>query len=236
MENISKGKKVIIGITFIIFVAISIYQFSKQNDNYEITEGVSAKQLEPIIQDNEEKTDIFVHVMGEIKNPGIVIIEKGARLIDVIEAAGGVTMQADITKVNLAFTVSDGQKIRIPNINDVEEVKNNNIQYVSSEGGDNIILEQGKVLSEDLGIVKVNINTANQTEFETLPGIGPSIANKIISYRQENGKFKSVDEIKNVSGIGDAKYEGIKDFIIVKWKGKMNKLNRINRQIWKNKL
>ena len=138
-------------------------------------------------------------------NHGIIQIEEGARLADAIDAAGGITKNADIDKINLAYVVQDGQKINIPNVNSVESEG-----YISKEIGENIIVEDVKI---DSGLV--NINTATQSELETLAGIGESTAQKIINYREENGSFKTIDEIKNVPGIGEAKFNTIKNDICV---------------------
>lgn len=154
----------------------------------------------------EEKNKIFLHITGEVNMPGIIEIDEGARLADVIEAAGGFTENADINKVNLAYLVKDGQKINIPNVNSVDTNS-----YITENIGENIIIEDITSSSTNL----VNINTATQTELETLTGIGPSTALKIIKYRKENGKFKTIEDIKNVSGVGDSKFEAIKDEICV---------------------
>lgn len=122
-----------------------------------------------------------------------------------MEAAGGLTGEADINKINLAYIVKDGQKINIPNVNSVE---NNN--YITEDIGKNIIMEDVKTAGS-----LVNINTATQEELESVTGIGPSTALKIIKYREENGRFKTIEDIKNVSGIGNAKYETIKSEICV---------------------
>lgn len=154
----------------------------------------------------EEKNKIFLHITGEVNSPGIIEIDEGARLVDVIEAAGGFTENADINKINLAYLVKDGQKINIPNVNSVDTNS-----YITENMGENIIIEDITSSSTNL----VNINTATQAELETLTGIGPSTALKIIKYREENGKFKTIEEIKNVAGIGDSKFEAIKDEICV---------------------
>ncbi len=132
----------------------------------------------------------------------------GDRIINAIEAAGGVTEKADLSKVNLAFVLSDGNKIRIPSVDDVNIEKEN---YLSVDSGKNVIIE-GNGGSGG----KVNINIATQTELETLTGIGPSIAAKIIEYRNKNGKFNTKEDVKKVSGVGNEKYNGIKDEITVK--------------------
>ena len=136
----------------------------------------------------------------------------GDRIINAIELAGGVTEKADLSKVNLAFVLSDGNKIKIPSIDDVDVEKEN---YISLDGGKNVIIEgNGGTIGGSGG--KVNINVATQTELETLTGIGPSIAAKIIEYRNKNGKFKTKEDVKKVSGVGNEKYNGIKDEITVK--------------------
>ena len=97
----------------------------------------------------------------------------------------------------------------IPSINDAE-----NIEYITTESGDNVIMEGSGSMENGKQDI-ININTADKVELTNLPGIGESTANKIISYREENGKFKNIEEIKNVPGIGDAKFESIKDSITV---------------------
>ena len=128
--------------------------------------------------------------------------------MDAIEKAGGVTEEADLSKVNLAFVLSDGQKVRIPSVNDEA---GSGEEFVTAGGGYNVV--QGGS-GGSVG-VKVNINNASQTELETISGVGPSLAAKIINYREKNGKFRSIEELKNISGIGDAKFEGMKDFVEV---------------------
>ena len=156
----------------------------------------------------EEKETIIVHITGEVKNWGVIELEKGARVIDAVNKAGGFTEEADIEDVNLAYTLSDGVKIYIPSKN-----KESDIKYITEESGNNVVTEENKV--EEKKNVLVNINVATQTELESLPGIGPSTALKIISYREEQGNFTCIEDIKNVSGIGDSKFEKIKELICV---------------------
>ena len=156
-----------------------------------------------------------IHVTGEVKNPGVVKVKQGSRIEDIIEAAGGLTENADITNVNLAFEVEDGMKIRIPSNDEGNENEGNIIEhYITQDSGKGVIVSEDKS-SENLSLV-ININTANETELEQLPGIGASIAGRIIDYRNKNGKFKAIEDIKNVTGIGETKFEKIKDFIKVK--------------------
>ena len=164
---------------------------------------------------------IYIYITGEVKNPGIVKLNENSRIIDAINSAGGTTNNANISKINLAYVLKDGMKVNIPNKEDLKN--NNNFDYITMSSGDgknDDIPESENSLSSksdksNTNKSVVNINTATQTELETLPGIGPSIALKIINYRNENGKFSSIDEIKNVSGIGDSKFENIKKYITV---------------------
>ena len=203
MDFLNKKQKLIVGlIGSIMFIFIGYYILNKTDK----IEYLEYEELENV-QDEEEveqEEEIKVHITGEVENEGIITIEKNSRIADVIEEAGGATNEADLSKVNLAYEVKDGQKIYIPNMEeDIEE------EYVTEEAGEGVLPEEGKTNG------KVNINTAKQTELETLSGIGPSTALKIINYRNENGEFKEIEDIKNVPGIGDSKFENIKDDICV---------------------
>lgn len=229
MEDLKKNKKVIIVILVLLFVVgIGSYWYFKSINNEgmdidKLSIGTSDNKLDNIKEDNNQKSgleieqsevdneeEIYVHIIGEVKNEGIVILTKGQRITDAIEKAGGVTELADVSKVNLAFVLSDGQKVRIPSIHDSDE----NCSCVIDNSGDNVVVADGGGGSKARNMV--NINTATQTELETLNGIGPSLAAKIIDYRNKNGKFKSVDDLRNVSGIGEAKFKGIRDCVVVK--------------------
>ena len=148
-----------------------------------------------------------MHITGAVKNEGIVEVKENSRINDAINAAGGTTEEADLSDVNLAYEIEDGQKIYIPSVKDKEEQK----EVIISEAGEKV-LEGQKDRSESK---KVNINTATKEKLTELPGIGSSTASKIITYREENGKFKNIQDIKNVSGIGESKYESIKDYISI---------------------
>ena len=196
MINFSKEQKIIIGLIGIIIISIIIYYMTQKIGNDEIIiENTESIEEEEVI---EEK--IAIHMTGCVKNPGIIELKEGERIDDAIQLAGGLTEEADLTNVNLAYKVEDGQKIYIPSIHDIEEKE---IIQENQEG----------ILSEENETGKVNINTAKQTELETLPGIGPTIALRIIEYRKENGEFTDIEELKEVEGIGEAKWEQIKDFV-----------------------
>ena len=215
MLNLSKKQLIIlIAIGGVIIFVIGYYLYTTtSNESYEQLDIISEKQdnqnKENVEKEQEEM--IVVHIAGEVKKPGIVKTKEGARIADIIEEAGGLTENANITNINLAYIIEDGQKITIPSKNQKVEAKQE--EYIQTEN------EQG-IINEEQGISNknqvLNINRATKEELQTLQGIGESTAEKIITYRKENGNFKQIEDIKNVPGIGDAKYENIKDKISVK--------------------
>lgn len=110
-----------------------------------------------------------------------------------------------MSKINLAYELSDGQKIYVPSVLDEDE-----IPYIQNDAGTNVVIPD---ISSNSSLV--NINTATQSELESLPGIGASTASKIINYRKENGKFKQIEDIMNVNGIGESKFNNIKNYICI---------------------
>ena len=202
-----KQKTIIIIIATLMLLFIGFYIINKANNSgYIELETEEDEVIENSITKEEIiEEEIVIHITGAVKNKGIVKVEEGARISDVIDAAGGTSNEADLSKINLAYVVEDGQKIYVPSIND--EI---NVESVTQEAGENVLENSNSKTS------KVNINTASQTELETLSGVGPSTALKIINYREENGDFKKIEDIKNVPGIGEAKFESLKDSICVK--------------------
>lgn len=227
MENLNKKQKVslyiIVGIMLILII---IYVFTKDNTISSDYNNLYFEENE--IQENsvEEIGNIIcVYVTGEVNNSSVVELREGARVVDAIEKAGGLTDSGEIKNLNLAYKLKDGEKLYIPSLDEVIESKENNtsIQYISStivnnsttnnaSSFDTVHIENDNNNSNNL----ININNCTQTELETLDGIGPSISKKIIEYRKENGMFKTIEDIKNVSGIGDAKYDAIKNNICVR--------------------
>ena len=138
--------------------------------------------------------NITVYVSGEVNAPGLVELEADSRIGEAVEACGGFTALADKASVNLAQKAEDGMQI--------------NIQPRREETQTDGTASSPAHVNED-GIV--HLNTAEKAELDTLPGIGPAMADRIIAYRRENGSFKSIEEIKNVKGIGEAKFAQMKD-------------------------
>jgi competence protein ComEA len=142
---------------------------------------------------------LVVDVRGEVLRPGVFELPPGSRVDDAIQTAGGFTLKAVRTEINLAALLSDGQQIIVPSQSSGRIIGNPNL------GSD------APALPEDL----ININTATLEELNSLPGIGPVLAQSIIDYRDENGDFLSIEEIMNVSGIGESTFEAIQDLITV---------------------
>lgn len=212
MEYLKFDKKIYIsfavGIIVVIAIVCLVILNNTKDDFVEVDASVS-QVSNNIVEESKEKS-IYVHVIGEVNNPGLVMLTEGSRISDAINYAGGLTNNADIEKVNLAYVVEDGQKIIIPNINAKQDNNGEKEELISSNAGLNVIEET--TVSKG----KVNINTASQTELETIEGIGPSLANKIIQYRNTNGRFKSIEDLKNVPGIGESKFESMKSSVIAK--------------------
>jgi competence protein ComEA len=134
---------------------------------------------------------LHVHAAGAVMQPGVVQVPAGSRVTDVVAAAGGPVADADLDQVNLAAPVSDGERVYIPHKGESASVATGGVAATASDG-------------------VVNINQADQATLETLPGVGPATAKAIIDYRTEHGRFKNVDELLNVRGIGPSKLSEIK--------------------------
>ncbi|MEV0952899.1 helix-hairpin-helix domain-containing protein [Promicromonospora sp. NPDC050249] len=148
---------------------------------------------------------LLVHVVGEVADPGLVTVPDGARVADALEAAGGTTRKADLTAVNLARTVVDGEQLYVPQPG--EQVPG----APEPGAGGPAPGTGGPGASGGSTDATVDINTADAAALETLPGIGPSIAQAIVEWRAANGQFASVDELEDVPGIGPATLAEIRD-------------------------
>lgn len=168
------------------------------------------------IYENEEDSDysesknssIYVYVCGEVNTPGVYEVSEDARVFEVLNKAGGYTKDA-ATNLNLAETVYDGEKISVLSKEEYEELSIYNSEELSEVSNDNL---PGDALEND-GLI--NINNADVNELKSLPGIGEKKAQAIVNYREENGFYKDISDLLNVSGIGDGIYDQIKDCITV---------------------
>ena len=156
-----------------------------------------------------------VFVNGAVVAPAVYELPPGGIVQQAIEQAGGFTAEADAAVVNLALPLQDGMQIYVPTMAETAEQVQNVISspLVRSEGIELDVVEGETDVSTDGQVV--NINTADVAQLDTLPGVGPSTAEKIVEYRDTNGPFATIDEIMSVSGIGPAKFEQIQSFITV---------------------
>ena len=197
MNELTKNQKIFIIIFLLIIVAVlgyTIWNFTKDNSNEtEIDDLMINTNTENITNtlDTQATTapseKIIIYIIGCVKTPGVYELDIDSRVSNAVDAAGGLLETADLTKINLAYKLEDGQKITIPSINDKTD-ENSTYEDFITDSSENTISQTNSTSVQKSSIV--NINSATQTELETLPGIGPSIASKIISYRNENGKFR----------------------------------------------
>jgi len=194
-------------------------------------EEKSTPQATSEVYTEESKEKIQVYVVGEVNNPGVVTLEKGQIIEDAIKAAGGPTDRADLDNINLAYVLNENVMLKI--LPKPETVSNGTANGRETAESNSDVTSQNKVSngveirndsggavqneSENKSVSKgkININTATEAELETLPGVGPSTASKIVSFREKNGKFKKIEDIMNVPGIGQSKFANMKDLICV---------------------
>ena len=148
---------------------------------------------------------IIVDVRGAVNKPGVYTLPLGSRVQDALTLAGDVTSSADTRPLNLARRLNDGEQIYVPRVGEVTPT------VVATPGSRSVQLNAPTKIPGG----KINLNTATLAELDTLPGIGPAIAQRIIDYRAQNGDFKTIDDLKKVRGIGDALFNQIKDLIAV---------------------
>ena len=159
--------------------------------------------------DETSTQTIYVDIGGAVKEPMLAELPSGSRVEDAIIAAGGLTDTADISSINRAEFLEDGVKIFIPEIAEESDDSSSAVPGVTTSGSSSDSSLTGSASG------KININTADSTQLQEITGIGPATAQKIVDYRTSNGRFKSIEDIKKVSGIGDKTFEKMKDQITV---------------------
>ena len=180
MKKIEENFKYVILGVLVLFTIISVL----------ITNGASAKENDSIVKENNQSK-------GEVKDPGVYKLKEGSRVIDAINASGGLKENANTYSVNLSKKITDEMVIIVPSNSENTNISNNTITQNTKNSS------------------LVNINTATTKELSSITGIGESKASNIVKYREENGNFSSIEDIKNVSGIGDSLFEKIKKYITV---------------------
>ncbi|HOO11758.1 MAG TPA: helix-hairpin-helix domain-containing protein [Bacillota bacterium] len=192
--NLSKRELVLTGLVIVLLavnagLVIKIDSAGKGD--------VPVKELDSyFVEEDNAKAQIAVHVTGEVKERGLVNIDEGSRALDAIRAAGGALDTADLDRINLAKVMQDGEKLHVPAVGE--------------------ILDNNAYLGYNEANAKININTADVAQLDTLQGIGPVLAQRIVDFREREGRFERIEDIMKVSGIGPKVYENIKDRITVR--------------------
>ncbi|MDR0570887.1 MAG: helix-hairpin-helix domain-containing protein [Clostridiales Family XIII bacterium] len=195
-------------------------------EEVEATDGAAAGQEQKEPQDSERQT-IVVDVAGAVSSPTVLVMPSGSRLYEALDKAGGVTEDADLRQINRAVELADGDRIYIPTREETRSAAplpphvgaDSNTGLSDARGVPKASgappSEAGSASAPAAAAEQININTAGPQELQRLNGVGPSTAEKIIAYRQKNGGFKKIDDIKKVSGIGAKTFEKLKDKITV---------------------
>ncbi len=194
VSGLQKRLLLIMALVIIILIC-SFYSFWQKNT---VTTSTSINlPPETVVNTKPKGTEIIVYISGAVNQPGVFKVPAGARAFEAIEIAGGLAPGADRAKINLAQMMKDGMHIHVPG-------GVATIAGMASGTGDS-------VQSAD----KISINSATQADFDKLPGIGPALAARIVEYRQTNGAFRDITELKKVPGIGESKFNKLKDKIII---------------------
>lgn len=192
---------VVVGVVFIVGVFVNASSkdpVDEKNLELPIREKMEETTGHPDEERKIENSNVFVDVKGAVAFPGLYEVDQGERLKFVIDQAGGFTEEADKKLINLAVKVTDEMLIYVPKIGEMV-------------ADSPLIIEKGTGSSAQ----RVNLNAASKEEFETLPGIGPSKAAAFVKYREENGPYQNIEDIKEVSGVGEKTFEKLKEYIFV---------------------
>ena len=191
-------KQLIVLLTIIAIVAAITYYVDESGKSVELEAASTNENMTVSPRTVENGNKLVVYVTGAVNSPGVIELPEGSRIVDAVNKCGGMNESADTENINLAQKITDAAQIKIP---------------IRSENTNTVSLSDGKSNSIDNN--RVNINTADESVLDTLPGIGPAMAKRIVEYRQNQGNFQSIDDLKKVRGIGEAKYIKLKDKITI---------------------
>lgn len=205
MEKLKNKKIIALIVVLIILFTVSVMMYGRNKekvfqDEYMDNIFVEEEEKEILVEVGDTKANksyIVVEVKGEVTRPDVYELEEGSIVKELIDMAGGLTKEADISRINRAKKLQNHELVVIGNINDKENM--------------NMIEESSEAEYDGL----ININSANLEELKKISGVGDVKAQSIIEYREKNGGFKSIDEIKNIDGIGEKTFEKIKDKITI---------------------
>ncbi|MGX7098393.1 helix-hairpin-helix domain-containing protein [Globicatella sanguinis] len=210
-SDIFKENKVVL-VIFILGIVYFLFQNQPETVSFLSESGETRMDEALLTMSTTETTEIttqemiiYVDVKGEVRDPGVYQLSNGARVMDAIESAGGLTNEADEDQLNLALLLSDQMVIVVPNINQTLEEEYSMVNHFANE------------IDEDPhNELKININVADVAELTLLPGIGEKKAQAIIDYREENGSYQTIEDLMNVSGIGQKTFDKLSSMISVR--------------------
>ncbi len=195
-------RKSLLILVLLVLVVTGGTMYGYYGEDGSIELAAAEKPSEATDGSNASRAKIVVYVVGAVNRPGVVTLDANARAADAVNACGGVLPTADVEHVNMAQMLKDGQQLRVP-----EKAGTDAAQGEAQGKG---AAEKGKSADG-----KININTADEKALDELPGVGPAMAKRIIEYRQSEGMFQSPEDLKKVRGIGEAKFEKMKDKITI---------------------
>ena len=220
-EDFDIKKLIFPTIIILLYVAGFVYLLTIiKNNNKTISKNNTIASNELINKEKKEDKEefIFVDVKGSVKTPGVYKLKNDSRVIDAIEASGGILNDANTRFINLSKALKDGDVVMVYSNAEIDKAKKDNIVYIETPCVCEEVKNDAciKETEENKGVNgKININTAGIEELKTLNGIGESKAKAIVEYRTVKGKFKKVEEIKDVNGISESLFEKIKDNITI---------------------
>lgn len=210
-------KKLFFPVSLLLIYILGFIYLDDKINKKEIT------KIENIIYDEENEENeteiteevvnvsyVFVDVKGAVKKPGVYKLENGSRIIDAINISGGLLKNSNTSYINLSKILKDSDIVKVYTNEEIENMSKEEIKDIDFKEE-----VEDEIKNEDVSLDLVNINTATISELDNLSGIGEAKAKAIVEYRNANGEFKSIEDIKNVSGISEALFEKIKDFITV---------------------
>lgn len=202
-SNLNIDGKQLIGALFlaVLLVIGGFFYYLRSKPKSVKQEIFTTKSKKPALEKKEtqQKKDLIIHVCGAVREPGVIKLKEGDRVVDALNLAGGATEDAGLDTLNLAAKISDGQRVYVPRQG--EQVTQEMMSSTAGSGSEQVSL--------------VSINSADATELESLPGVGPVLAQRIIEYRESEGGFSSAEQLRRVEGIGPKKFEQIKDKVTI---------------------